>query len=761
MRLYVNLDTLRLTRAIADNSSPAIVLKRGDLLALDLYLWSPTESYTDWQMLASGVTIRLGIKAIGDYDGTPLAATSDFAEAPTGEGATADHYAGTLDLNTVELSNALGYGDAEDVASIPANLEISWEVDGTTTSTQVARITIENDVIREDDPPSLLNPPVNLASLGSGDATAGQIPTADGEGGVDWADQPAHGARTLYYTTVEAATDNVETLAHWFTDSGRTVQATSLPTSIDTVYINRTTTTGLVGVLVCRICYAQDSTVLGTTVGGIFALFGELVHSGTATNGTGNTSRCIINGNAEFSGSAKNQGTINGNLLFSGTGFNVGTVNGDARFTGATGSYNTGTITGNASFEGAESSINPNGNHTGGVVRGEARFTGANKNAGTVHGNAYFHTSSTGGNTGTIYGSAFFGSSSTGANSGTIYGNIYFGTASTGGNSGTVRGNAYFAGSGTNSGTISGTSNGGIPAAFISDLYSGRGAILTGTPAEARDTIAAAMASDYKTASFTAVKGGRYHILGSVAADASVAITDPSSPAPAAGDVYKAVIVSGYVRIGSADYFKSRHEITRHYNGSAWETIAPYYSEAPDYASAIRASARANLGAGAVGDSLFTAPTAASARGTIGLVEYALRRTTDATARVSDVLTADDQIVIPQLTAGKAYVIEYVLPFSAAGAGGFKAVISGLSTLALSNTSIGRVYQASTSGDIQLTSDTLLAQRSSSTAGTSIQGVLYFVAATTHTPVFKWAQNTTDGTNTVLKANAIIMTRER
>ena len=58
--------------------------------------------------------------------------------------------------------------------------------------------------------------------------------------------------------------------------------------------------------------------------------------------------------------------------------------------------------------------------------------------------------------------------------------------------------------------------------------------ILTGTVTEALTEIGAAMASESKTASFTAVKGGRYHVTGSATADGSVVVTDPTSPAPAA-----------------------------------------------------------------------------------------------------------------------------------------------------------------------------------------------------------------------------------
>ena len=133
-----------------------------------------------------------------------------------------------------------------------------------------------------------------------------------------------------------------------------------------------------------------------------------------------------------------------------------------------------------------------------------------------------------------------------------------------------------------------------------------------GSDALVPSDIGAAMASESKTASFTAVKGGRYHVTGSATADGSVAVTDPTSPAPAAHDVYKVVIVSGYVRMGGADYYKSRYEITRHYTGSAWETLAPYISDALQFSAAAQSGTRANL-CGAVGASIAAAGTVAEA----------------------------------------------------------------------------------------------------------------------------------------------------
>lgn len=79
----------------------------------------------------------------------------------------------------------------------------------------------------------------------------------------------------------------------------------------------------------------------------------------------------------------------------------------------------------------------------------------------------------------------------------------------------------------------------------------------------------------YKTSAFTAAAFGRYHTSGT-----PITVTDPTSPAPVAGDVYEVTVVGGIATIGGVNYAASRFPIEREYNGSSWVTLSPVLSDA-------------------------------------------------------------------------------------------------------------------------------------------------------------------------------------
>lgn len=314
--------------------------------------------------------------------------------------------------------------------------------------------------------------------------------------------------------------------------------------------------------------------------------------------------------------------------------------------------------------------------------------------------------------------------------------------------------------------TIYGLVDGKLPTAKISDLAANRGPVLTGTPAEARDAIDAAMESEYKTASFTAAKSGRYHVKGSAAADGSVAVTDPTSPAPAAGDVYKVVIVSGYVRIGGADYFKSRHEITRHYTGSAWETLTPFFSDAPDYAAGVKETARGNLGAGATGSSLFTAATVGDVN--TAMLRYTYERTTNLSRASTTTYAADTEIAPGNLKANTRYRGRLCL-WCTLGAGGIKAklvlpslVADTLLTGQRCGTKIywGQTFATSISADSTNNELIFLTDSASCTTNQFVGEFEFLTGATPGVASFQWAQNASNAANSTILAKSYLQLEE-
>jgi uncharacterized repeat protein (TIGR03803 family)/predicted outer membrane repeat protein len=256
-------------------------------------------------------------------------------------------------------------------------------------------------------------------------------------------------AATLYFNGGVNHNWNTR-IGNWWTDSGFTLQAPSLPTVSDDVIISNyiDTNSGPAASVNSLVLNQGNST--NTNI--------PITVANGATFNTHTYNRNIINGNVIFNGTGQNYGgTINGNAVFNNTSSNDGsgsghtaTINGNATFNDTT--INLGTITGNATYNFGHAGVITmvggtrwgNGtvggsilgddtlpitswvfnadSYNGGIVSGDATFNETSFNSGTVTGDASFHDSSS--NYNTISGNATFNDLS--FNQGTISGDAIF-----------------------------------------------------------------------------------------------------------------------------------------------------------------------------------------------------------------------------------------------------------------------------------------------------------------------------------------------
>jgi len=156
MLLYFDLDRGRLvTSPGSGDSLAALDFKRGDTLPVILRF---IRGLTVVE-LASGATGSIGLKAVGNFDGSFLAADIGWTKTGTGIATT---YTFVLDLNTVALNTALGVGAAADIASLAVNFELEFVESGNTTSSQTVLATVFNDVIRGGEESATTAPSVAL-----------------------------------------------------------------------------------------------------------------------------------------------------------------------------------------------------------------------------------------------------------------------------------------------------------------------------------------------------------------------------------------------------------------------------------------------------------------------------------------------------------------------------------------------------------------------------------------------------------------------
>jgi uncharacterized repeat protein (TIGR02543 family) len=185
--------------------------------------------------------------------------------------------------------------------------------------------------------------------------------------------------RTLYFKHNQAEPDYAwDTVANWWTDTGCTVPAGSIPNDSDTIYIANSVGSGPSSSVTLEHIYVADP----ITGEGIFpATFTGAIGNATFNQYSANMS--TITGNAEFTGNSHNSnngGVVTGNAVFRDNSLNDNVVNNDATF------YN--------------NSVND------GIVSGNALFDNDSDNTGTVSGNATFRENARNQESGVITGDA-------------------------------------------------------------------------------------------------------------------------------------------------------------------------------------------------------------------------------------------------------------------------------------------------------------------------------------------------------------------
>jgi hypothetical protein len=175
--------------------------------------------------------------------------------------------------------------------------------------------------------------------------------------------RPLAKARTLYFNG--AVDSNWNTLGNWWTSGAFTTQATTLPTSSDSVVLSAT----------CETNSGSAPTVVNLTC------------NDPNNDGLGINIAITVTGNATFNDISFNYGTVTGNATFNDGSYNNGTVTGNATFNNISYNYY-GTVTGDATFNGSSY------NGSDSIVGGDATFNNSSVNAATVTGNATFNGSS-------------------------------------------------------------------------------------------------------------------------------------------------------------------------------------------------------------------------------------------------------------------------------------------------------------------------------------------------------------------------------
>lgn len=184
---------------------------------------------------------------------------------------------------------------------------------------------------------------------------------------------------TLYFN---AAVDNDwNTLGNWWTNSGHTTAAGSLPGSGDDVVLSASVLTNA----------GSSPTIVNLTFVGTGTESIEINFTATGNVtltdvilGAYPTGAKVVIANVEMLGAYTNWSEIVGNATFRGTGVNRGLVTGNAVFYDSTSNFNgANIITGDATFNGA--SFNE------GVVNGNATFNGTSYTYGLILGSAVFN----------------------------------------------------------------------------------------------------------------------------------------------------------------------------------------------------------------------------------------------------------------------------------------------------------------------------------------------------------------------------------
>jgi len=153
MKLAVNLDTLRVSETLASPPLAAVELTRGDALPMEVTFFRGTTP----ELLPSGTTLRLGVKAKDDFDG-------DFVASLTSWSLAEQTYSGTLNLNTTQAGTTVGESANADIS-----MELAWDLAGAQVTARAVPGKLLNDVNRGDegvvaDGDPIYPPPENIVT---------------------------------------------------------------------------------------------------------------------------------------------------------------------------------------------------------------------------------------------------------------------------------------------------------------------------------------------------------------------------------------------------------------------------------------------------------------------------------------------------------------------------------------------------------------------------------------------------------------------
>ncbi len=149
MKLYVDLDSgavlvqAGFTREYTETNP--LTLKRGDSTTLEIgFVRSLSGGVLE--LLDPSASITVGLKEQGKYEGDYLTSGTTLTQPATAS----DLYQIPLNLNTVELNTLLNNDgdDTNDIESILAMFEVSWNVGGVIASSQTSYVRVYHDVIQ-------------------------------------------------------------------------------------------------------------------------------------------------------------------------------------------------------------------------------------------------------------------------------------------------------------------------------------------------------------------------------------------------------------------------------------------------------------------------------------------------------------------------------------------------------------------------------------------------------------------------------------
>ena len=160
---------------------------------------------------------------------------------------------------------------------------------------------------------------------------------------------------TLYYNA--AVDSDWSNINNWWDDAGFSTQASSLPSSSDSVVMSAMCATSSGGApTVVDLTYNNSGLGIAITVTGMATFNGQ---SYNYYNG-------IVSGDATFNDYASNYSTVGGHATFNDSSYNSGPPGGDATFNDSSYNSNYGTVSGDGTFN--------NSSYNNGTVSGDATF---------------------------------------------------------------------------------------------------------------------------------------------------------------------------------------------------------------------------------------------------------------------------------------------------------------------------------------------------------------------------------------------------